>query len=102
LTGVTFAPSATRRLTSTDFGLPPTNIPIPSKANPFDTTNYDQVIAQCYALGEYLAVRTVDEQTYAAWGDDRRPIHEPENKFDPLSDQTHPQEDVFFQSVTPD
>jgi hypothetical protein len=100
--GVTFAPSATRRLTSTHFGLPPTNIPIPSKANPFDTTNYDQVIAQCYALGEYLAVRTVDEQTYAAWGDDRRSIHEPQNKFDPLSGQTHPQEDVFFQVVTPD
>jgi BNR/Asp-box repeat len=100
--GVTFAPNATRRLTSTHFGLPPTNIPIPSKANPFDTTNYDRVIAQCYALGEYLAVRTVDEQTYSAWGDDRRPIHEPENKFDPLSDQTHPQEDVFFQRVTPD
>jgi hypothetical protein len=100
--GVTFAPGATRRLTSTHFGLPPTNIPIPSKANPFDTTNYDRITAQCYALGEYLAVRTVDEQTYAAWGDDRRPIHEPENKFDPLSDQTHPQEDVFFQSVTPD
>jgi hypothetical protein len=60
------------------------------------------VIAQCYALGEYLAVRTVNEQTYAAWGDDRRSIHEPENKFDPLSDQTHPQGDVFFQDVTPD
>jgi hypothetical protein len=100
--GVTFAPSATRRLTSTHFGLPPTNVPIPSKANPFDTTNYDRVVAQCYALGEYLAVRTVDEQTYAAWGDDRRSIHEPQNNFDPLSNQTHPQEDVFFQVVMPD
>jgi photosystem II stability/assembly factor-like uncharacterized protein len=100
--GVTFAPGATRRLTSTHFGLPPTNIPIPTKANPFATTNYDRLVAACYALGEYLAVRTADEQTYAAWGDDRRSIHEPENKFDPLSDQTHPQEDVFFQTVTPD
>ena len=100
--GVTFVPSNRRRLTSTHFSLPPTNIPTPSKANPFDTTNYDRVVAQCYALGEYLAVRTVDEQTYAAWGDDRRSIHEPENKFDPLSGKTHPQEDVFFQVVTPD
>ena len=100
--GVTFAPSNTRRLTSTHFNLPPTNIPIPSDLNPFDTTNYDQVVAQCYALGEYMAVRTVDEQTYSVWGDDRRPIHEPENKFDPLSGKTHPQEDVFFQQVTPD
>jgi hypothetical protein len=41
-------------------------------------------------------MRTVNEQTYAAWGDDRRSIHAPENKFDPLSDQTHPQGDVFF------
>jgi hypothetical protein len=100
--GVTFAPNATRRLTSTHFGLPPTNIPIPSKANPFDTTNYDSVVAQCYALGEYMAVRTVDEQTYSLWGDARRPIHEPLNNFDPLSNKTHPQEDVFFQVVTPD
>jgi hypothetical protein len=100
--GITFAPNATRRLTSTHFSLPPTNIPLPNDLNPFNTTNYDQVVAQCYALGEYLAVRTVDEQTYSLWGDDRRLIQEPVNKFDPLSGKTHPQEDVFFQLVTPD
>jgi hypothetical protein len=97
--GKTFPASAVRRITSTRFGLPPTNIPVPSSANPFDTTNYDRVIAQCYALGEYLAVRSVQQQIYTLWGDDRRLITQPVSKFDPISGQTHPQEDVFFQRL---
>jgi hypothetical protein len=31
------------------------------------------------------------------WGDSRNTITEPVNLLDPLSGQTHPQEDVFFQ-----
>jgi hypothetical protein len=97
--GATFPIAASRRLTTTHFGLPPTNTPLPTAANPFQTTNYDRVIAECYALGEYLGVRMVNEQIYAVWGDDRRFIRQPVSKFDPISGQVHPQEDVFFQQL---
>jgi len=36
---------------------------------------------------------------YAGWGDTRNQITEPVNTLDPISGQTHPQEDVFFQKV---
>ncbi len=72
------------------------------KGNPYNTTNYDRDIAQCYALGEYLGVRIANEQTYAVWGDTRRLIHQPVSSLDPISGQVHPQEDVFFQLSNPD
>ncbi|HJZ71625.1 MAG TPA: sialidase family protein [Vicinamibacterales bacterium] len=97
--GASFPPDRTARVTSTSFDLPPTNIPIPSVAQPFATTNYDRQIQPCYALGEYQSVTTANGTVYAAWGDMRNLLTEPVNVLDPISGQTHPQEDVFFQKV---
>jgi hypothetical protein len=36
---------------------------------------------------------------YALWGDCRNSVTHPINALDPLSGQTHPQQDVFFQAV---
>src|SRR5262249_38658087 len=41
------------RLTRTSFALAPTNIPIPTKQDPYNTTNYDRTFFPCYNLGEY-------------------------------------------------
>ena len=97
--GASFAPDRTARVTSTSFDLPPTNIPIPSASNPFAATNYDREIAACYALGEYQSVTTANGSVYTAWGDMRNLLTEPVNALNPISGQTHSQEDVFFQKV---
>lgn len=97
--GTTFPVDRTIRVSSTSFNLPPTNIPIPTLANPFAATNYDRQIAVCYALGEYQSVTTANGSVYAAWGDMRNQITEPVNALDPISGQTHSEEDVFFQKV---
>jgi hypothetical protein len=97
--GASFPPDRTARVTSTSFDLPPTNIPIPSAAQPFATTNYDRQIQPCYALGEYQSVTTANGSAYTSWGDMRNLLTEPVNALDPISGQTHPQEDVFFQKV---
>ena len=97
--GVTFPASRMTRVTSTSAQLPPSNIPIPTAANPFGTTNYDRLIQQCYALGEYQSVTRANGSVYAAWGDTRNQIMQPVNALDPISGQTHAQVDVFFQTV---
>ena len=97
--GDTFPVDRTLRVSSESFHLPPTNIPIPSVAQPFATTNYDRQIATCYALGEYQSVTTANGSVYAGWGDMRNQITEPVNALDPISGQTHSEEDVFFQKV---
>ena len=79
------------------FALPPTNIPIPSLSNPFAVTNYDRTIQPCYAIGEYQSVKSTNGSIFVLWGDTRNTLTEPVNKLDPISGQTHPQEDVFFQ-----
>lgn len=94
--GGSFPAWGTSRVTSTSFALPPTNIPVPTAAQPYLTTNYDRNIAQCYALGEYQSITTANEQTYVSWGDMRNKITEPVNPLDPISGQKHSQEDVFF------
>jgi hypothetical protein len=86
------------RVTSTSMDLPPTNIPL-SNAPAFLATNYDRQIAVCYALGEYQSVTTANGSVYAGWGDTRNLVTEPVNALNPISGQTHPQEDVFFQKV---
>jgi hypothetical protein len=95
--GASFPTNRTVRVTSTSFNLPPTNIPLTGPG--FPTTNYDRQIAQCYALGEYQSVTTANGSVYVGWGDMRNLITEPVNALDPISGQTHPQEDVFFQKV---
>ena len=97
--GNTFSSEGTARITSTSFGLAPTNIPLPVAGNPFNTTNYDRQIAECYCLGEYLSVRSKNNLVFALWGDDRNTVTQPVNPLDPISGQTHPQEDVFFQAL---
>ena len=96
--GNTFPASRTVRVTSTSMNLPPTNIPLTNSPT-FVATNYDRQIAVCYALGEYQSVTAANGSVYAAWGDTRNQITEPVNTLDPISGQTHPQEDVFFQKV---
>jgi hypothetical protein len=97
--GASFLADRTVRVSSTPFALPPTNIPIPTRSNPFGTTNYDRNIAQCYALGEYQSNRSENGNVYVLWGDTRNTIMQPVNPLDPISGLTHPQEDVFFQIV---
>ena len=97
--GSSFPTNRTVRVTSTSFNLPPTNIPIPIASNPFRATNYDRQIAVCYALGEYQSVTTANGSVYVGWGDMRNVITEPVNALNPISGQTHTQEDVFFQKV---
>jgi hypothetical protein len=96
--GNSFPAERVVRVTSTSMNLPPTNIPL-TDAPTFAATNYDRQIAVCYALGEYQSVTTANGSVYAAWGDTRNQITEPVNALDPISGQTHPQEDVFFQKV---
>jgi hypothetical protein len=96
--GSSFPTNRTVRVTSTSFNLPPTNIPLSGPPN-FSATNYDRQIAQCYALGEYQSVTTANGSVYVGWGDMRNLITEPTNALDPISGQTHSQEDVFFQKV---
>jgi hypothetical protein len=96
--GITFPDDRTLRVTSTSMNLPPTNIPL-SNAPSFTATNYDRQIAVCYALGEYQSVTTANGTVYAGWGDTRNLVTEPVNALDPISGQTHPEEDVFFQKV---
>ncbi len=96
--GNSFPLSRTVRVTSTSMNLPPTNIPLSNAPN-FSATNYDRQIAVCYALGEYQSVFAANGALNVLWGDTRNQITEPVNALDPISGQTHSQEDVFFQKV---
>ncbi|HEY6930364.1 MAG TPA: sialidase family protein [Thermoanaerobaculia bacterium] len=96
--GNSFPADRTIHVTQTSFNLPPTNIPL-SNAPAFAATNYDRLIQVCYALGEYQSVATDNGSAYVGWGDTRNQLTEPVNPLDPISGQTHPEEDVFFQKV---
>ena len=96
--GSTFPANRNVRVTSTSLNLSPTNIRL-TNAPTFSATNYDRQIAVCYALGEYQSVTSANGTVYAAWGDTRNQITELVNALDPISGQTHPEEDVFFQKV---
>jgi hypothetical protein len=93
--GKTFPANRTLRVSATSFALAPTNIKLPGNTS----TNYDRTIAPGYCLGEYLSVNSANGTVYALWGDTRNSVTEPVDPSDPLSGQTHPQEDVFFQKV---
>lgn len=87
------------RLTSAPFALAPTNIPLPTTPDPFNTTNYDRLFNPCYNLGEYISAKVANGTSYVLWGDSRNMVTEPSSQFTPLSEQTHPQQDIFFQAV---
>jgi hypothetical protein len=95
--GTSFPPSRNVRMTSTSMNLPPSNIPL-TDAPDFLATNYIPA-TPCYSLGEYQSVTTGNGSVYTAWGDSRNLVTEPVNGLDPISGQTHPQQDVFFQKV---
>ena len=96
--GNTFPEDRALRVTSTSFNLPPTNIPL-SNAPAFAATNYDRQIQVCYALGEYQGIASANGRVYDAWGDARIQMTEPVNALDPISGQTHGQQEIFFQAV---
>jgi hypothetical protein len=93
--GNSFIDSRTLRVTSTSFALAPTNIRLTNTAS----TNYDRTIAPCYMLGEYLGARSANGAVHVLWGDGRNTVTQPVNPLDPISGQTHSQEDVFYQKV---
>ena len=95
--GDAFPSNRTVRVTSTNFVLPPTVIRL--TADPVPTTNYDRIVVSGYSLGEYLSVRSANGKTYVLWGDCRNNVTQPVNALDPISGQTHSQQDVFFQEV---
>ena len=99
--GDTFPANRTVHVSSTASVLAPTNIPLAPTPTRL-TTNYDRTIRPCYNLGEYVGVDSLGSPNgtvFATWGDGRNPFTEPINALDPISGQTHPQQDVFFQSV---
>jgi hypothetical protein len=99
--GNTFPSNRIVHVSSTASVLAPTNIPLAPTPTAL-TTNYDRTIQPCYNLGEYVGVDSLGSPNgtvFAAWGDGRNSFTEPINALDPLSGQTHPQQDVFFQSV---
>ncbi len=96
--GKSFPENKVQSLSSSRFALAPTNIPLPSAANPFATTNYNRLLAQCYSLGEYAGIATGFGVVHALWADSRKTIQQPQSPLDPISGQIHPTEDVYFTS----
>ncbi len=99
--GNTFPANQAVHVTSMPSVLSPTNIPLspPPTAN---TTNYDRTVRPCYDLGEYVgadSIGSANGTVYAAWGDGRNLFTEAINALNPISGQTHSQQDVFFQAV---
>lgn len=95
--GNSFPAERAVRLTGTNFALPPSVVRLGTGPTP--TTNYDRLIVSGYALGEYLSARAANGSVYALWGDARNSVTHPVNALDPLSGQTHSQQDAQFQKV---
>ncbi len=93
--GNSFPNNRSIRITSMPFALAPSNIQLTANTS----TNYDRTIQPCYVVGEYLNVKYANGAQHVLWGDGRNTVTEPVNLLDPLSGQTHPQTDVFYQKV---
>jgi hypothetical protein len=93
---VSFEAHDGERVSSVAFDLTPSNIPIPTAADPFLTTNFDRTIRPCYDLGEYLGTTVADDRPVAAWGDNRNPWTSPP---DSPAAGVHAQPDVFFKRL---
>jgi len=87
------------RVTSSSFDLAPSNIPVPTPDDPFQTLNFQWDLESCYDLGEYVGLFNNNGSVYAVWGDNSNQVTEPTDPLDPISGQTHAQPDVFFQKV---
>ncbi len=94
--GSSFLTNRTVRVTSQSFNLAPTNSVLSGNT----TTNYDRTIRPCYMLGEYQSNKSVNGTIHVLWGDGRNTVTQPVNALDPISGQTHPQSDVFFQAAS--
>jgi hypothetical protein len=86
------------RVSTTDFDLTPSNIPIPAADNPYLTTNFDRIIRPCYDIGEYMATLVTDNAVLNAWGDNRNPWTSPPDS--PAAGE-HAQPDVFYRRLEP-
>jgi len=93
--GATFPSYRTVRVTEVSSTLAPTNMRLSATTS----TNYDRTIQPCYSLGEYNGITTANGNVYATWGDLRNTVTQPVNVLDPISGQTHTQQDVRFQKV---
>jgi len=94
--GHSFPDARKRRLNAKPIALAPTNIPLPTAANPYQTTNYDRLVTQCSSLGEYTGISVGAGVVHAVWGDSSATIQQPVDPLDPISGQTHAKENVHF------
>ena len=97
--GRTFPAALTQTLSSEPMTLAPTNIPLPSASNPFQTTNYNRFNAQCASVGDYAGIVVGLGTVHAAWGDSRHTVRQPVHPLDPISGQVHAKEDVFHAAM---
>jgi hypothetical protein len=100
--GDSFPADRNIRITGTPFMLAPTNIPVPTPTRPFATTHHDFFAQPCTNLGSLAHspnTTFANGKVYVVWADSRKTISEPVNSLNPLSGQTHPQLDIFFQDV---
>jgi hypothetical protein len=86
------------QLSTTDFDMTPSNIPVPTADNPFLTTNFDRIIRPCYNIGEYMSTLVTGDSVLAAWGDNRNPWTSPP---DSPAAGVHAQPDVFYRRLEP-
>jgi hypothetical protein len=86
------------QLSTTDFDMTPSNIPVPTADNPFLTTNFDRIIRPCYNIGEYMSTLVTGDSILAAWGDNRNPWTSPP---DSPAAGVHAQPDVFYRRLEP-
>ncbi len=94
--GQSFPDARKRRLNARPIALAPTSVPLPTAANPYQTTNYDRLVAQCSSLGEYTGLSVGLGVVHAVWGDSSATMRQPVDPLDPLSGQTHAKENVHF------
>src|SRR5262249_47157341 len=95
------------RVTTTPSGLAPTNIPLPTADDPFNTVNFDFAYVSCANLGEYMSARVANGISYVMWTDSRSMITEPTDQCRQSLNldlhlprcKIHPQQDIFFQAV---
>ncbi|MCR6700650.1 MAG: glycoside hydrolase [Dokdonella sp.] len=92
--GHSFPDARKRRLNAKPIALAPTNVPLPTAANPYQTTNYDRLMTPCASLGEYTGISVGLGMVHAAWGDSSATIQQPVDPLDPISGQTHAKENV--------
>ena len=67
--------------------------------NKLVTTIYDNTLFSCANLDEYISAKVANGISYVMWTDSRHMVTKPISQFEPLSGQTHPQRDIFFEAI---